>query len=169
MAGVRYEIFVGGPAHIYGRVAGIASERMYINPALAPSARELGVRSLELIQADVGLTANLTGRKSIFRLVPTVSAGLGIFSDLGRRADDGAYRFGTPFAISVGAGMRYAPGGRLQVRLDLTDHLYRIRYPDQYFTTSTGAGTPVLTDTEKRNVWTNNWGITLGASYRFYR
>jgi hypothetical protein len=167
--GVRYEIYLGGPANFYARVAGISSERMHIDPTLTGAAREVGVSSVQLLQADVGITANLTGRKSIFRLVPTISAGLGALSDLGRKADEGSYKFGTPFAISLGAGIRYAPGGRLQLRIDYTDHLYHIRYPDLYFSTATGTATPVLTNTEKRSVWTNNAGITLGASYFFYR
>lgn len=168
-AGVRYEILLGGPAQFYARVAGISSQRMYIDPARPAASRQEGLRSTPLLQTDIGLTGNLTGRRSIWRMVPMVSAGLGVLSDLGRKADKGSYRFGTPFAISLGAGLRYAPGGRIQLRLDYTDHLYRIRYPQSYFVTTAGAGSPVLSGKAKANVWTNNAGITLGGSYFFYR
>lgn len=168
-AGARYEILMGGPASFYARVSGIASERMQIDPAKPAATRQLGVRSVKLLQADVGLTANLTGRKSIWRMVPTISAGLGVLSDLGSRADTGSYKFGTPFAISLGAGVRYAPGGRFQLRVDLTDHLYRIKYPQSYFVSTAASGAPVLGGSDKGSVWTNNAGITIGASYFFYR
>lgn len=167
-AGARYEIYLGGPAHFYGRIAGIKSERMVIDPTQPVASRDRGVNAIQLLQADIGLTLNLTGRKSIWRMVPTLTGGLGVLSDLGRGADVGSYAFGTPFAISFGAGLRYVPGGRLQLRVDYTDHLYRIRYPQSYFVT-TGSGSPVLGSNDKRNVWTNNAGITLGASYFFYR
>lgn len=167
--GVRYEVLMGGPAQFYGRVAGISSERMVINPTEPVATRELGVDPIQLLQADIGVTANLTGRKSMWRMVPTVSAGIGILSDLGRKADTGSYKFGTPLAISMGAGVRFVPGGRFQLRVDYTDHLYRIRYPQSYFVTTSGAGVPVMRANDKKNVWTNNAGITVGASYFFYR
>lgn len=167
--GARYEILMGGPATFYGRLSGIRSERRRIDPAQPLATRELGVKALNLLQADVGVTANLTGRKSIWRLVPTISAGVGILSDLGSKADTGSYKFGTPFAISLGAGVRYAPGGRVQLRVDLTDHLYRIRYPQTYFASTTTSGPAVLGSDDKDKVWTNNAGITIGASYFFYR
>ncbi len=168
-AGVRYEVLMAGPASFYARVAGISSERERLDPTRPLATRSLGVTPLELLQADIGLTANLTGRKSIFRLVPTITGGLGIFSDLGRKPDEGAFKFGTPFAISMGAGVRYAPGGRLQIRLDYTNHLYRIRYPQSYFASTSTSGPAILVGDDKRNVWTNNAGLTLGASYFFYR
>lgn len=168
MAGMRYEVYLAGPAHLHARVAGISSERTRLSPTAANNARVLGTNKVALLQADVGLTANLTGQRSIYHLVPYISTGLGIVSDLGRKEDEGGYKFGTPFAFALGGGLRFAPGGRFQLRLDYTDHLYHVRYPDAYFL-STSGNTPLITDTRKRSVWTNNSGISLGASYFFYR
>jgi hypothetical protein len=118
--------------------------------------------------ADVGLALNLTGFKSYKRLVPVLSAGLGVASDLRSGADTAGFEFGTPFALSFGAGVKWLPGGRTQVRLDITDHTYEIEYPDTFYRAYDGQA-PVLRTTVPKNHWTHNIGISLGVSYLFFR
>jgi len=99
---------------------------------------------------------------------PVVGAGLGDASDFKSSRDVGNYQFGTPFAFNLGGGVRYVQGGRWSMRLDVTDYLYRIKYPDLYRIQASD-GTQVLADNEPSSQWTHNLALTLGASYLLFR
>lgn len=164
MGGVRYDVRIGGPAQFYARISGVSSERTVLDPRAEPEERDLGAKSLGLFIADLGLSLNLTGQKSWNGLVPVVAGGIGIVSDFDSE-DIGGYKIGTPFAISVGTGLRWVPGGRFQLRVDVTDHLFQIRYPSTYYQSSATPPTPVLPSTQADNVWKHNAALTIGASY----
>jgi hypothetical protein len=99
-----------------------------------------------------------------------VRGGVGMVTDFKTGVDSGGFKFGTRFAFVVGTGIRWMPGsrGRLQLRVDVTDRLYTIAYPETYYVT-TGDITPVVSNSTARKRWTNNPAITLGASYLFGR
>lgn len=168
MAGVRYEIRLGGPALFYASLAGARSDRTVLDPSKAPEERKLGVQDVNLLLADLGLAVNLTGQKSWHNLVPVVAAGLGIASDLTTR-DPGGFRLGTPFALSFGGGLKWISGDRIAMRADVTDHMFQIRYPNGYFQAPANGVPAILDLTAKQNVWTHNAALTLGVSYRFGR
>ena len=165
--GIRYEKHVGGPAFITARWSHVNSERLAIDPNKTGAAAQLGLKNVSLNIYDVSLALNLTGQKSFHHIVPVVNFGAGI-ATCGCTVALDPYRFGTPFAISIGGGLRYVPGGRFQLRLDWNDYLYQIKYPEQYFvnTTGTGAAAPPAQD---RSFWKNNGAFTLGASLLFFR
>ena len=118
--------------------------------------------------ADVGISLNLTGQRSYRRLVPFITGGVGVATDLKGNADVGAWKFGTPFAFSLGAGIKWVPAGNLQARIDVSDQLYQIKYPNSYYVTASD-GTSVLQLRDPKNDWTSNLGITFGVSYLFFR
>lgn len=168
MAGVRYEIRLGGPAQFYASLAGARTDRTVLDPTKGPDERNLGIQDVNLLLADVGIAMNLTGQKSWHNIVPVVAAGLGIASDLTSR-DPGGFRLGTPFAMSFGGGLKWMSGDRVAVRADLTDHMFQVRYPNSYFQ-SPASGVPSIREpTAKQNIWTHNAALTLGLSYRFGR
>ncbi|HEX2780525.1 MAG TPA: hypothetical protein VHM30_13555, partial [Gemmatimonadaceae bacterium] len=116
------------------------------------------------------------GQRSWHRLVPLVQFGAGIASDLTPAQDVGNYKFGgtagTTFALTFGSGVRYVPGGRFErweVRGDVTDYLYAIKYPGSYFGTVTAPRSGVLAYGSSASRWRHNAGLTLGLSYRFLR
>jgi hypothetical protein len=164
--GVHYEWRAGGPAHITGEVAYISSDRNLINPFRAGLARELGTRTRPLYTADVGLGISLTGEKSWHHLVPEIGGGIGLISDLRSQPDSGGFLFGTRFTFNGSAGIRYVPGGKWQIRLDLKNRFYTISYPQTYFTAPAG-GTAVVTTHAERSYWLSNPALTLGLSYLF--
>jgi hypothetical protein len=166
LVGVRYELRIGGPMQLSVRMARVSSERTIIDPGLAEEARAVATRDLGLYLVDAGFTFNLTGQKSWHGLVPLLSAGGGIVSDFKGTRDVGGFRIGTPFAISLGGGVRWVPSGPYQVRLDVLSYWYEIRYPSTYFT-ATPPNSPVRTGSQ--SVWTRNLAFTLGASYQFFR
>lgn len=166
ITGLHYEWRAGGPAHLIAEIARISSDRRQINPFKTGTARELGTISRPLYSADVGLGLSLTGGKSWHRIVPEVSGGLGMMSDLHAKPDTGGFKFGTRFALTGSAGIRIVPGGRWQIRGDIKDRLYTLAYPQAFYVTPTG-GTPVVPPTQSKSFWLNNPAFTFGLSYLF--
>jgi len=164
--GARYEVHIGGPAQFAVRAARVFSERNVLDPSQPLDDRIVGTSTWPLYLADLGITFNLTGRKSYRGLVPLVTVGGGIASDFKGSEDVGGYKFGTAFALSYGAGVRWVSGGRYELRLDLLDYLYQVRYPNSYFVPN---GTLPAVRSGSQNVWTHNAAITLGGSYQFFR
>jgi hypothetical protein len=167
MYGLRYEVHVGGPAFLMARWSHVNSERFPIDPAVTGAAAQLGKKSVALNLYDVNLALNLTGQKSFHHVVPVVNLGAGI-ATCSCKASPDPYSFGTPFAFSLGGGLRYVPGGRFQLRADWNDYLYQLKYPAEYYinTTGTGAAAPPR---QARSFWKNNQAFTLGASFLFFR
>ena len=111
---------------------------------------------------------SLTGARSWHDLVPEIKAGVGFLSDFKGKADVGDFKYGTRFALTWGAALRYVPGGKYQLRADFSNRLTSIRYPDDYFRPPTASVPPILTGKDQ-SVWRNNPALTIGLSYLFSR
>jgi len=169
MFGVRYDLRLGGPASLTSKLAYVQGERTIIDPRRPASTRVVDRNAAWPIYIwDVGISLNLTGQRSYHRFVPFVTSGLGIATDLKGNADVGAWRFGTPFALSFGGGIKWVPAGNIQVRADVIDQLYQIKYPNSYYI-SASDGTSVLRLNDAKSDWTSNIGLSLGISYLFFR
>jgi hypothetical protein len=164
LAGLRYEVTVGGPLQLVARFARVNSERNVIDPTKAEASRSLGTQSWPIYLADAGLSVNLTGQRSWHGVVPVVSTGFGIVTDAGKKVDEDPYRLGTTFAISFGGGLRFVPGGRFHMRADIGTYMYQIKYPTAYYTAPTD-GTAVLESSQAKSSWKRNPALTLGVSY----
>jgi hypothetical protein len=167
LIGARYDIRLGGPAYFTARAAYVNSKRDILDPTKPKATRLLRSQQWPLWLMDVGLTMNLTGQKSYHGLVPLTTFGLGVAADW-KRPDKSGYKFGTTFALSFGAGVRWIKGERLQLRADLTDHLYNVGYPGSFFQAASD-GSTVLPRGHAESVWKHNAAVTLGASYMFFR
>ena len=166
MYGIRYQIHVGGPAFLMARWSHINSSRFAIDPTKNGAARQLGKHDVSINLYDIDLALNLTGEKSFHHIVPVINFGAGVAS-CGCSVKGDSYTFGTPFAFTFGGGLRYAPGGRLQLTVDWNDYLYQIKYPADYYIIPVG-GTAAATN-EARSFWKNNKALTFGASLLFFR
>ena len=166
VAGLRYEVYLGGPVSLTSDLSALFSDRNIIDPTKPVSQRLVGTENAPVYALDVGIGLDVTGRKSWHGIVPQVRAGVGVASS--PAADDpSGYKFGTPFAISFGGGLKFVPGGRLQVRADVGERLFKQKYPDAFFTPS---GTnPALLPDSKRSFWTHHTLLTLGVSLLFDR
>lgn len=168
MAGVRYEVAVGGPAQIVFRLANVMSERKVIDPSQPRASRDLGVQSWAVYLVDVGLSFNLTGQRTWHGVIPVIYTGVGLASDLDKQVDKDPFNLGTTFAFSLAGGLRFVPGGRFQVRADAGTYIYQIKYPVDYYST-TSDNTTVLDSKQAKNFWKRNLDLTLGASYLLFR
>ncbi|MBX9928267.1 MAG: hypothetical protein K2X99_05065 [Gemmatimonadaceae bacterium] len=163
----RYDIAIGGPANVTFRVGALQSTRDVKDPFAAPANRVLGEKSSNLLLADLGITLNLTGRKSFHRLVPTFGAGVGIVSDFVTAPDPGGYNFGTKFAFTFGPSVRWHSGRRLEAGVSLTNRVWQTKYPEFY--RANLAGTPLVPQTASLSAFNSNWAFTSGLSWHFYR
>jgi hypothetical protein len=169
MFGVRYDLRLGGPASLTSKFAYVRGERTVIDPRRPADDRVVdNGAAWPVYMADVGISLNLTGQRSYRRVVPFVNGAVGVASDLKGSADVGAWKFGTPFAFSLGGGIKWVPAGNLQARLDVFDQLYQIKYPNSYYVTASD-GTSVLQTRDGKSDWTSNLGLTFGVSYLFFR
>jgi len=168
LAGIRYEVVVGGPAQLVVRLAEAFSDRNVINPTEPAATRNLGLQSWPVYLADAGISLNLTGQRSFHGIVPVIYTGLGIATDAGKKVDEDPYRLGTTFAISIAGGLRFVPGGRLQIRADAGTYMYQIKYPSQYYVVASD-NTAVLDIKQAKNFWKRNGAFTLGVSYLLFR
>ena len=169
VAGVRYEIRIGGPAEFTVRLQRAWTERTVLDPDKPAATRNLGTRAWPIYQGDVGITINLTGQKSWRRLVPVVHGGIGLASDANKGGDPAGFKIGTPFAFSFGGGVRWVPGGPFQLRADVSNFLYHMDYPDVYFGTASTTETPILPARSSQGEWVHNRVLSIGASYLFFR
>ncbi|MCU0649849.1 MAG: hypothetical protein MUF00_17800 [Gemmatimonadaceae bacterium] len=167
LAGVRYDLRLGGPAHLTGRLQTIFSERNVIDPTRPAATRRIGTQSATMTAADLGLTLALTGPKSYRRLVPTLGIGVGVISNFAG-ADTAGYSFGTKFAFTGGFGMRYVSRSRWSAHGELTGLMYALSYPPSFFEASSD-GTPVVNSSIGRNAWRLNRTLTLGVTYDLFR
>jgi hypothetical protein len=166
MTGVRYEINLAGPLALSADVTRSFSERTVLDPSKPQATRLVGTQSAPVYAADVALALDLTGRKSWHHLVPQVRAGLGVVSSNAK--DDSGFSFGTPFAFNFGGGLKFVPGGRLQLRADVTDRVFKLSYPDSYYRKASD-NTSVLEDPTPRSFYTHHAALTVGVSYLFGR
>jgi len=167
IAGLRYELYLAGPVSLTSDLSAMFSDRTVIDPTKPVVSRFVGTETAPVYALDLGFALGLTGRKSWHRLAPQVRAGVGVITS--KAADDTTgLKFGTPFAFSFGAGVKFIPGGRLQLRADVGERLFKQKYPDAYYR-PTSDNTAVLTDANKRSYWTNHGLLTIGVSYLFDR
>jgi hypothetical protein len=166
IAGLRYELYLAGPVSLTGDFSTMLSERTIIDPSKPRATRVVGTEKSPIYGADVGIALGLTGRKSWHNLVPQIRTGVGVLVNSASDVLDG-YKFGTPFAISFGAGLKFVPGSRLQLRADVGERLFKQKNPESFYTKASD-NTAVLTDSP-RSYWTNHGLLTLGVSFLFDR
>jgi len=168
MVGARYELSLAGPLALSSDFTTTFANRDVIDPSKPLAQRIPRNESSRVYAADVALAMNLTGRKSWHYLVPQVRAGIGVLRS--SAADDSSgFHFGTPFAFSFGGGLKLVPGrGRLQLRADLTDRVFKLSYPDTYYRLASD-NTAVLPLSTPKSFYTHHAAFTLGVSYLFGR
>lgn len=167
MAGLRYEIYLAGPVSFATDFTHAFAERNVIDPSKPARTRSLGTEPASVNSVDIALAVALTGRKSWHTVVPQIRAGLGIMQSTAKD-DSSGYKFGTPFAFHFGGGLKFVPGGRFQLRADVTERLFKQSYPDSYARLASD-NTAVINDRTPRTFYTHHTALTVGVSYLFSR
>jgi hypothetical protein len=167
MFGVRYEATLTGPLAISADVITGFGDRNVVDPSKPAATRYGTTQSNALVEADIAAALNLTGTRSWHKLVPQIRAGVGLVRSAAKD-DSSGYAFGTPFAFTFGGGVKYVPGGRFQLRADITERVFKQTYPDTYYRLASD-NTAVLPASTARSFYTHHAAFTVGVSYRFAR
>ena len=110
---------------------------------------------------------SLTGPRSWHHLQPLVNLGVGVISAPGDKPDISGYKFGTQFSFSYGFGVRYATGRNSELRFDLNQYWWQLKYPPLYRSTQ---GDPVaIRATGSLDSYTANTALTIAWSLRIFR
>jgi hypothetical protein len=123
MAGLRWDMRLGGPAYVTARMAGAMLDRRIIDPQKPIGERFVGEETMPVLFSDLGLGINLTGFKAWRGIVPVINGGLGITADVRGKNDVAKFRFGAPITLTYGAAIKWLPGRDWQVRLDRVNYL----------------------------------------------
>ena len=171
LLGVRHDLHVSGPAAFTSRLTMQLAERDVLRTrGVPPAPRLVRTESQPLYFADIGVTLNLTGRKSWRNLVPSLNGGLGLVGDFRAASDSSQFRFGNRFALQVGAGLKWHARGRWTVRADLANYFYSVSYPSTFrIVAPVAPEQPILPLTAGLSSWTRNSMLQVGVTRVFGR
>jgi len=173
--GALYQWRPSGPMHLNVSVSRVSSERRVLDPDLpgtctgpAADCKLVDTFRWPLYFIDGGMALSLIGGRTFYHFIPEIKLGAGAATDFHTQPDIGDFAFGTRFAFNWGAGIRWVPGGALQVRADLSNHLYAIKYPNTYYVPAPDQSV-IFTNKQSNTAWLNNPSLTIGFSYLFPR
>lgn len=130
-AGLRLTYGVGGVMGLTAGVAYAQTDAFFFDPNDSVPAPKGPINS-DLILADAGLQASLTGGKTWHGFQPYVGATLGFVFGSAFASDTSGYVFGTKFSYGPEAGLRWYPARRFSVEVGWRLVLYRLNYPLSY-------------------------------------
>jgi hypothetical protein len=168
-AGARFDIHLSGPAAVsFG--AGMASlERIIIDPTWGPDNRTLDTASQSVLMLDANIDVLLTGQKTWHGLIPYLGAGLGFALGGDVAADSlSGYSFSTHFMTGPHVGIWLVPSDRITFRIEARDRIWRLKYPDGFFTVPENEPTelPVLdANVMKDTQWVHHLTLTFTLGY----
>jgi opacity protein-like surface antigen len=129
--GLRYEIAASGLLTFAAGIAYAQTDAYYFDPLDTQEPRR-GPIDNDLVLADAGLQASLTGGKSWHGFQPYVGGTLGLVFGSAIGADSSGYSFGTKFSYGPEGGVRWYPARRLSVELSYRLVFYKLQYPFSY-------------------------------------
>ena len=129
--GIRLTYGVAGTVALTAGVAYAQTDAFYFDPNdSVPQKR--GPINNDLVLADAGLQASITGGKTWHGLQPYVGATMGLVFGSAFASDTSGFVFGTKFSYGPEAGLRWYPTRRFSVELGWRLVIYRMRYPLSY-------------------------------------
>ena len=165
--GVRYDLAVGGPVYMTGSLFGASTTRSVLDYTKSAATRNIGTQAMGLVGANVSGALSLTGSRTWHHFQPLVNLGVGVVSAPGDKVDISGYKFGTQFSFSYGFGVRYATGRNSELRFDLNQYWWQLKYPTLYRSTQ---GDPVaIRATGSLDSYTANTALTIAWSLKSFR
>ena len=163
--GAHYGLRFSGPLGGEASLGLIPSERTVFRNAAGAQDTVIPVAvestDMLLLFAEGALRLNITGPRTWNGLMPFVLAGGGLVANLSGEGsaeieESEQFDFGPALAVSVAAGTEWFASERLSLRLELRDRLWRVTVP-----------TGLTVSGEDDASWTNNLGVSVGASLHF--
>jgi hypothetical protein len=157
--GLRYEVAASGLLTFAAGIAYAQTDAYFFDPldTLAP---RRGPIDNDLVLADAGLQASLTGGKSWHGFQPYVGGTLGLVLGSALGADSSGYSFGTKLSYGPEGGVRWYPARRLSVEFSYRLVFYKLQYPFSY------RPTLIPVDGSLSQVTAHRWA-TVGVGWTF--
>ena len=168
LAGLRYDIHMGGPAYFTARFLTGHGYRDILDYNRTAATRRIAQKPSFLLLTDIGLTVSLTGERTWRGIQPLLSGGVGFALAPGdTRKDVSGYTFGNKFAFNAGLGVRWRTTQNSQFRADLGWYYWAMKYPDTY--RSTTADPKAILPTGSLTPYYGSRAITVGYSLGIFR
>jgi len=166
LVGIRYDRQVGPAAEVLIGLSAARLDKFVIDPTLPPETRATGPIKNDIIFMEVGASLVLTGRKTWRGFAPYVGAMLGVAfeTDLTTFSN---FTFGTRLAVTPHAGIKWFPVQALAFKAELRDVIWRVRYPDSWFTAQAGVPSILSLATDKSAEWLHHPTVVLSLGYTF--
>jgi hypothetical protein len=177
VVGLGYEIALGGTIQFHGGITHAAGTRFITDSITIDTAGSVidtvshrrGPFDMSVVTLDVQLGLALTGQKRWHGFAPYAAFGVGYtFRVSGELAepDSTGFSFGTKFTLTPTIGTKVFLGRHLMARVEVRDHMWRLRYPLAY-TAVRGGDLPLLTGGEADNEWTHHAVFTFAIGWTF--
>ncbi len=166
--GARFDLHFGGPLAFSVGAGAARLDRLLLDPNEGPDARVIGTGQQTVVLADVGIDFYMTGGKTWRGFAPYVGAGLGLAFGSRVPEDSSQFEFGTRFQFAPHIGFRWHGGGRLSLRVEARDVIWRLRYPTVFFDEPPNApGEPPILDRQTMGSaeWTHVPMVTFSIGY----
>ena len=167
IVGARYDLAIGGPMYLTGTLFGTSTTRTVLDYTKSQATRDVGTQAIGLVGANVAVAMALTGARTWHHLQPLVNVGLGLVGATGDKTDISGYQIGTMFSFSYGAGLRWSTGRNSELRLDLNQYWWQLKYPALYRSTQ-GSSVPIK-PSGSLSSYTANTALTLAWTVRKFR
>jgi hypothetical protein len=167
LVGIRYDLALGGPVYLTGTLFGLGTSREILDYSKSKATRDVGTQASGIVNANVSIAVALTGKRTWHRLQPLVNLGFGVATDPADKPDVSGYSFGTHFSFAYGLGVRFATGKNSELRFDLNQYWWDLKYPTLYRSTQ---GDPIaIKATGSLSSYTANNALMLGWTLRSFR
>jgi hypothetical protein len=171
LMGVRTDIGVTAAIDLTGDIAMADLQRLPIDPREGPDNRVLGTARQTVLLGQAGVVLRLTGEKTWNRILPYAGLTMGLAVGTEVRADSMSnFNFGIHFMTGPQIGVRVHPGGRMFLRIEARDLVWRLSYPNVFFDAPANdpLAPPVLNPlTEDDSEWTHHPTLMFGLGIRF--
>jgi hypothetical protein len=169
LAGVRWDIHVGGATSLFLGVAGAAAERNLVDPTLPPDTRYFATASQQLFILDGGFNLILTGRKTWHGLAPYVGGSMGMVLGAAVPQDTvSGFTFNNKFQLGPQIGIRFFPTRRVHLRIEGRNVMWRLKYPGAFFSrplTDPSAASVLDPVTTKNSEWVHHPVLKIGLGW----
>lgn len=168
IAGLRYELGLGGPTDGFIGVSYASLSRLVINPDAPVATRTSGPIRQTVLFVDAGINVLLTGEKTWHHLLPYLGASLGLGFGEAVPGDSSSYRYRAKFVTGPQLGIRWYLAPSVSLRVESRLLFWQLKYPSSFLLAPVSGGSAVLSSTDPTSEWTLHPTFTFGLAYALH-
>lgn len=167
VVGLRYDRQIGSAVEVLIGISGARLDKYIIDPTVAPEFRATGPVKDDVVFMETGMSLLITGRKSWRGFVPYIGGMVGVVFETGLGTLS-QFNFGTRVAVTPHVGFKWYPVQALAFKVEARDVLWRVKYPEAWFSTQVAGIPPVLVaGTHNGTEWLHHPTLMVSLGYTF--